>query len=671
MPGVMPSTDATPSDVPCWTNGYHVRFDPTTGRLRKMDGWVCANCDSTINGVSRTLYSAQINGKIYSVIGTNSYLYSLIGGTLTNITPLQTSSTAAAASLSTHYGTLASNPITTVNGDTLVVVADTSASRYRVSDNYTLSGSSAVNGVPSGDLNKTHVIRAIGTNTVTIRVATAATSSGSGGGASVVRSDGLIRMNVASHGFIESDRIKISGAANTGGILAASINKEFNIRYIDANNFDFMTAGTATSSVTGGGGAGVVYYSQIAAGKIDVSSSSGYGAGRFGVGKYGTNRASTSAITYPRIWFVDRFGDNIISTAGNGTGLYTWNGDITVAPTLVSGAPTSINYAFVSNSIVVTLGASGVENRIFACDQANITQWTASSSNQVFDFTIYGAGRLISHVPVDDANIIFSRTRCYLFKYVGPPGVWSVRELDSSAGIIGPMARVSVNGVAYWMGTNGNFYRFRGGKPEILGSNVGPQSSILRYVFDNINISQAYKSFAFYNKFWNEIEFYYPSTTSNECDSVARYSLGLNCWVPDRISRTAAEYPVTSLTNPRLMATNQVFVHNTGTDDNGAPMQWSATTKLYAQGTNTAQIVAVIPDNTATGNYSLTIRSTNYPGSNAYVYNTTYTLSGTTERLPVTILGRYFDYTISGDVIGQSFLMGQWLEDKQPSSRAP
>ncbi len=39
VPGVMPSTDATPSDTPCWVDAYHIRFDPTTGRVRKLGDW--------------------------------------------------------------------------------------------------------------------------------------------------------------------------------------------------------------------------------------------------------------------------------------------------------------------------------------------------------------------------------------------------------------------------------------------------------------------------------------------------------------------------------------------------------------------------------------------------------------------------------------------------------
>jgi len=129
IPGVMPSTDATPSDIPCWSDSLHIRFDPTTGRIRKIGGWNSNsfNYGNTIVGTARTLYSATINNIVYTIIGTDKNLYSLIGSDLTNITPLDTSSVAAANSLATHYGTLASNPITTVNGSMNITVADADA----------------------------------------------------------------------------------------------------------------------------------------------------------------------------------------------------------------------------------------------------------------------------------------------------------------------------------------------------------------------------------------------------------------------------------------------------------------------------------------------------------------------------------------------------------------
>lgn len=671
VPGVMPYTDATASDIPCWAASLHVRFDPTTGRLRKLGGWMGNNFDygATINGTTRTIYSAVINQKTYTIIGTNSYLYALIGSSLTNISPLQTTSIAAANSLATNYGTLGTDEIFTTLGSSTIQIVDSSAPRFIPGDTVTISGATGVGGISAGVINGSHIIRSIIGNSYTLNVGTIATSTTFGGGASIVRSDGLIQVTSTAHGLFNGDRVEINGAANTGGILAANINLEFIIRNVSTNTFDVMTAGTSTSAVTGSGGAGTVYYSQIPAGNLNQGTGQGYGAGLYGVGLYGTALISSSGETYPRIWFCDRYGDNIIMTCGNVSGVYTWNGDTTIAPALVATAPIDINYAFVSDNILVTLGHD-VENKIFSSDQGNPTQWVASSTNQVFEDTIQGAGRFITHVPVDGYNLLFTEQQTYTMKYVGSPSVYQILLLDPQIGIISPMARCSVNGIGYWMGQN-NFYLFRGGKVEVMPCNFATESTVLRYVFNNINYGQRYKIFAWYNEIFDEIWWHYPSQTSNECDSVARFSRKLQCWMPDSLSRTAGEYPQMSLSNPRLANIGTLYTHESGANDNGAPMTWSATTKKFVSGKDTVVQTQMIPDSNQTGNISLEVRTYNYAQSAIAMNDKFYAISPTTEKVPVQLNGRYYDYTISGDDLDQTFLMGQWYEQPQQGATAP
>jgi hypothetical protein len=671
LPGVMPATDATASDIPCWASTYHVRFDPTTGRIRKLGGWTANtfDYDAEISGVIRTVYSATINQKVYTILGTQSYLYSLIGSQLVNITPLDTTAIPAANSLATLYGTLSNNPITTVDGSNSVAITDTSSSKFQAGDIYTLSGATTTNGVPNTDLNASHIVRSIGVNTITIQVATSATSSGSGGGGSVVRSSGIITLTSAAHGNLDGDRIKIAGAGNTGGILAAAINLEFIIRNVTNNTFDFVTASTATSSVSAAGGAGTEYYEQIAGGALNQGLGQGYGAGLYGVGLYGTALTSSSGETYPRIWFCDRFGDNIVMTAGNNTGAYVWGGSTDTAPALISGAPTDINYLFVSNNILVTFGHD-VENKIFASDQGNLTQWTASSTNQVFEDIIEGAGRFISHAATDGSNLIYTEQQTYTFKYIGGTAVWEIQQLDASIGLIAPMARVSINGIAYWMGQD-NFYFYRGGKIETMPSNFGLESSVLRYVFDNLNYSQRYKICMGYNEKFDEIWIHYPSQNSNENDTCIRYNRKLQCWAFDDMARSAWEYPLVNLSNPRLANGAILYTHESGANDDGSPMAWSATTKKFISGKDTSVNTQIIPDSTMTGTINFGLRAYNYPQSATPMNNLTFQVTSTTQRIPAQANGRYYDYTFSGEELNQTFLMGQWFTEPQKGATAP
>lgn len=660
VPGVQPATDRTPFSTPHYVFSDKIRFKD--GKPEKIGGWdeFSFSDDATIEGTSRSIYSTNIDGRVYTLIGTNEKLYSLIGSRLVNITPLDTDTIAVANSLATHYATLGNNPISVTNGSNVVTVTDSEASLLRVGDTVTLSGATTTGGILNTTLNADHVIRSIVGTTYTFRVSGNASSTTTGGGASVVRSSGLITVTDAAHGQADGDRVKINAAATTGGILNTEINREFIIRNVTANTFDVMTGGTATSSVSSGGGVSTTYQQEIPDGALNASFGQGYGMGLYGAGLYGVSKLSTLGQIYPRVWFFDRFGNTIIMTPGSQTGLYQWDGDVDTAPALVSGAPDAINYAFVSDNIAVTLGFQ-VGNEIFASDQGNITQWTASATNQVFQDDVEGAGRFLSHASVNGNNLLFTETQTYTFKYIGNPLIWSINLLEPAIGIIAPMARISVEGVAYWM-DDANFYMWDGGDVQVIPANTDYQSTIYNYVFSNINTAQKTKSFAWYNKQFNEIWFHYPSAGSNECDRVARVNIKDKTWSPDTFDRTAAEYPVVSLINPRLINGGTLYKHEVGTDANDEPMAWMLKTNLRTLGKDTTTVVGIIPDSLQEDEITLTIHSQLWPQAAATMKEDVLTISPDTTYIPYTVNGRFWYYLMEGEALGQYWQMGKWQE---------
>lgn len=666
-PGVEPYTDRTAFATEHYTFSDKIRF--INGLPEKIGGWIVspfAN-NALVDGYSRSLYSANIAGRIYTLIGTNSRLYSQIASTLTNITPLLEDTNAIPDSLDTHHATLASNPISVVTGSNVVTVADSEASLFQVGDTVTLSGATSVGGVLNTALNADHVIRSISGSTYTFRTALTAGSTTSGGGGSVVRTSGLLTVHAAAHDQLDGDRTKITEALDTGGILAAEINLELIIRNVTTNTFDVMTGGKSTFSVTSGGGSDTLYQKQIPIGLIDETFGQGYGMGLYGVGLYGVSKISTNLRKFPRIWYFDRFSDILLMTPGNQGGLYYWDGNNEIAPILVPGAPTAINYMFVSNSIVVTFGAGGVQNKIFASDQGDFTQWSSSSTNQVFEDNIEGAGRLLSHVNVNGTNLIFTNTQTYTFNYIGLPLIWQIESKEQNIGIIGSMARLAVNGVAYWMDVK-NFYEWSGGNIEVIQSNTRERSTIHNYVYENITGSQQSKVFAWFDKAFNEFWVHYPSLSSLEPDRVARNNILEQTWVPDTMPRTAAEYPNISLINPRLMNIGIMYKHELGTDDNDQPMAFTLTTNKRTIGRNVANQDGFIPDSQQVGTIQFNVQGYQFPQSTVNTTNRTFDVTPTTERIPTTLSGRYWQDTWSGSELGQSWAMGKWQEYIQKGS---
>ncbi len=665
LAGVEPYTDSTSNATQHYVWSENIRF--VEGKPEKIGGNSEQTFDNAVvSGKVRTIYSTTYSNRVQTIIGTHSKLYNSYGSVLTNITPLKTSTVAAANSLATDYGTLANNPITTVNLSKTIRIADTNYTKYVVGDSIKISGATATGGIAIGVLNATHSIRNIGVGWYEVYVSTAATSNATGGGASVVRATGRVTVTKATHGLLDGERVKISGAATFGGILNTQTNLEFIIRNVSTNTFDVMTTGFATSSVSSSGGASTVYYEEIEAGNENETFGQGYGMGLYGSGLYGTALVSASGKKYPRIWFADKFGDTVVLNAGNGSPVYYWNGSTSAAPIIVPNAPTDVNYSFISDNILVTFGAGGISNKIFSSAQGDITNWTASSTNAVFEDNIEGAGRLVSHANANGTNLVFTEQKCYTMRFVGfKSGVWAIKPLEN-IGIIAPMARVTVNGIIMWMGLD-NFYMWRGGSVEVVPSNSGIQSTMLRYVFDNLNFSQKSKIFAWYNKKYGEVWFHYPSVNSNEPDRVVVVNINDFSWFPLEMDRTAAESPEINLSVPRLAKSDsKIFRHETGVDDNEIALPWELQFNTRKQGgKRVVGITGIVPDSIQSGNININIKGRQWPQSTTNTCNNDYVCSPTQERIPTTISGRFYQYTLSGSALGQTWQMGQWNEEVQ------
>jgi len=401
----------------------------------------------------------------------------------------------------------------------------------------------------------------------------------------------------------------------------------------------------------------------LASGRVDEGASQGYGAGLYGIGLYGTALVSNLGRLCPRIWFVDRFANSFVMTPGNQNGLYQWFGDVLTKPVLVENAPTNINYAFVSNNIIVTFGAENIENRIFSSD-FDINVWTSSSTNQVYDDDIEGAGRLTSHCPAQDTNLIFTTTKTYTFRYIGLPNVWEILPLDDKVGIIAPMARVSVNGDAFWMSLE-NFHVYRGGRTQVIPANTQDESTALRYVFDDLNYGQKSKIFAWYNPRYKEVWYHYPSANSNECDRVIRVNLSDFSWSIDKLPRTAGEYPSVKTPNPYLANSNILYKHELGVNADQMPLSFNLIGPRLYNGKSNLMVTGFIPDSIQTNDINFTVTGYRYPQSVMPTDTKTEIVTPNTEFFQSAIAARYYQYQWQGNALDQDWRMGTWFDDVQ------
>lgn len=681
-PGCTPSTDFTPQSIAQATYTNHVRF--IDGFPQKIGGWknLLISGNYTITSLPRNIYS-YIQGNItYYLVASYRSLYSIQGNTLYNATPVVDPGSTYNNILGTVYGTLPADPFFVNQGINTVTVTDP-GHPFLSGDTLNFSGATTFAGLSSGDINGIKTISNVGTDSYQFTTTTVPTSAANGAGASVVRASRLVTV-AETNTYQVGDNVNITAVASAvGGISTANIVGIHTVRAVTGAGYDVVANGFATSSASAAGGSVTIEH-QIPEGQLNSTIGSGYGAGLYGVGLYGVSKISSTP-TPPTIWSFDRFGSLVVMTPGNQTGLYSWDSTTSSLPELVTGAPTAINYTFVTDNICVVLGLANVTNRVQWSDQGGLNTWVTTSENQAGQQDIYGAGELITAAPIQGWNLLFTKNQVYTMRYIGLPFVFEIKQIDSPTGIIAQNARIVVNGVCYWMGIN-NFYMWSGGNVEIVPSNTTNRSTILNYVFKNINYGNAAKIFAWYNSAFNEVWFHYPSANATECDSVARVNVLDKTWVPDTMNRTAAEYPVVQSTFPYLASPDAgitggsfsdgwsdgfqtevdtglpaILLHENGYDDNNVALSFELDSPYFTSGSNVVLLGGVYQDNIlTTGNLNWTINTKLYP--NQTPDTVTYAILADNQNLIYRRRGRYWQYVIGGSTLGQYWRGGAWQE---------
>lgn len=195
----------------------------------------------------------------------------------------------------------------------------------------------------------------------------------------------VVTVSYVAHGLAAGDRIKISGAADFGGILSNSLNKEHIIAsVIDDDSFavDVFQLATATAS---GGGAAMQINTPIADGNSEQSAFSGYGASTYGAGAYGINKFSTNNFSFPRIWSFDNFGNDLVmcpgdANAGDGQKIYIWDGETVKTA-----------YQTVINSEARRFMTAGINDRqAIAMAERQVMAWAAQQSDPTLAVVKHG-----------------------------------------------------------------------------------------------------------------------------------------------------------------------------------------------------------------------------------------------------------------------------------------
>jgi hypothetical protein len=397
----------------------------------------------------------------------------------------------------------------------------------------------------------------------------------------------VLTVTDAAHGCIVGDFVTYTLAVSLGGAITATVlNQERQIVSVPtANTYTINVTTLANASDTGNGGALTVANYQINIGSAIAVPVVGWGAGGWGLGTWGIGTTSNTEL---RIWSNDNYGQDLVIAPRNGE-VYYWEASngVTVRAKFLSALSTAAGYAgdYVPNQtlevsassiqrFVICFGAnpyvSGTPNTTFNpmlvrwSDQNNPYEWVPAITNQSGEFPLSHGSTIITSINTRQEILVWTDSALYSMQYLGPPYIWGFNILMDNISIASPNAAITINNITYWMGVD-KFYMYSG-RVDTL------PCSLRQYVFNDINIEQAFQVFCGSNEGYNEVWWFYCSTDSTAIDKYVIYNYLDKVWYYGSMSRTAwldssiRQYPMATNYDASAV-TGRTLYHEASVDD--------------------------------------------------------------------------------------------------------
>ena len=371
------------------------------------------------------------------------------------------------------------------------------------------------------------------------------------------------------------DFVTFSGAVSLGGNITAEVlNKEYQIIMVDPATGDYtIDVGLAAnaSDIGDGGGATVAAY-QIGVGPEIQVPSVGWGAGLWGGGTWGVGTTTDLEL---RLWSQGNYGEDLIFGPRYGA-MYYWDSSSGVSSRAVelstvftsSDVPTTQHYILISDvsRFVFAFGCNDYGSSqadpmlIRWSDQEDAWNWTPDPTNQAGSVRLSHGSEIATALQARQEILCWTDIAVYSIQYVGAPIVWQTQLLSDNTSIMGPNAATTAANVTYWMGKD-KFYKYDGTVQTL-------RCDLRRYVFDDINQSQAYQVCCGTNEGFNEIWWFYCSLNSTVVNKYVVYNYAEDVWHYGNMGRTA--WLDATTTRYPLAATydNTIVQHENGLNDN-------------------------------------------------------------------------------------------------------
>tara|TARA_R110000803_G_scaffold81898_1_gene147822 strand:+ start:281 stop:2179 length:1899 start_codon:yes stop_codon:yes gene_type:complete len=513
-----------------------------------------------------------------------------------------------------------------------------------------------------------------------------------------------------AHGSVVNDFVTYSGAASLGGVITAGVlNQEYQITLVVNANSYHVTARAADTPIndplvpllangsdSGSGGSSTVGKYQINVGLDTTVRSSGWGAGTWARGTWGSASTDDIVSNTLRLWSHDNFGEDLLINVRDG-GIYYWDEtgglgaravDITSLSTLPS-IPTVAKQILVSDRDrhVIAFGCDpestpGVQDplTIRFSSQESITDWATKATNTAGELRLGSGSEIVTAVETRQQVLVMTDTTLYAMQYLGPPFTFGVTAISENITIASPNAAIAVDDNVFWMGRS-EFYIYSGTVQRL-------PCMVRDYVFSDLNENQLEKINVALNTQHSEIWWFYPSNNSEEVNKYVVYNYLEQVWYYGTFGRTAwvdrgiFDFPIAANDDGFL------YEHELGFDD-GTTNPASAI-NAYIQsspvdigdGEEFMFIRKMIPDvdfknSTAIlPETNITLDVKNAPDgtyissqTDAFVKTQSAAVGARTEQLHFRLRGRQMRFKISSDELEVTWRLGSPRVDIRPDGR--
>ena len=709
-----------------WVDSDNVRF--RYGLPEKVGGWQSLLTDTIVGVARKMLPFVDKEGNRYVAIGTDKFLLVYFEGQLFDVTPLKADITGA---------TLSTNSTTTVT-ITTSAAHNINVGDIVLFDNVTLPGGTGFSASDFEDKNF-QVISVPSPTTFTITMGSAATGTVSAGGSITLKPYEPVGPAAQSYGYG-------FGIGNYGGTITGALQNDLDGALsadTQGNNGSATqirltsTTGFPSPSGTIAVGNELITYTGVAGNELTGITRGALGTATPGTSNgqahsdgatvtnatdftgFGSAVEASTVTLEPGLWSLSNFGEVLIATVLNGK-TFTWNSGIaarltTRASTTTSGFATNNNPTATRSTLVspttrhlihfgteTTIGDPTTQDDMFIRFSADedINQYTVEATNTAGTQRLQDGTKIMGALVAKENILVWTDNALYTMKFVGAPFTFGFEQVGTNCGLIGQNAAIEIDGVAYWMGTNG-FFSFDGTVNSL-------PCSVEDDVYDNIDTTKGQQINAGINNLFTEVTWWYPTSSSDFNNRYVAYNYGednarlpMGNWYGGTNTNSIRTSWIDSLIYPKPYATaynsstsgtfpavvgetglgrSVLFEHEIGTDQinpDGSTTTLTSFVQSFSfslQKDQSEIFLAMrrfLPNfKVLTGNNKVTIGISDFPAeTRSDSPLSPFTITSSTNKVDTRARGRYASIKIENTGSGEAWRFGTFQVDLQPDGR--